>query len=180
MHGKLHDVNSLEGQIWRSKLTERADTKNSRHKKKCSIDEFKLNVSGWWTKEDVWGTSGWEVNSNIAGTINGYGKNTLTWKNYESSGKGFCVFLQHLSQLTWPEQNRFKEVFDKYLRAASKKISVQTTEGNFRRVGNSCSASPEANRKACLPQSIGLKQLGRSIKYMTPVSYTHLTLPTKA
>ena len=167
MHGKLYDLNSVEGQLWRSNLEETADRYHRRHKKKCSVDEFKLNVSGWWTKEDVWGTSGWEMNSNIAGTISGYGKSTLTWKKYESSESGYSIFLQHLSLITWPEQNRFKEVFDRYLKVASKKISVQSSEGNCRLAEHSSSASPEANRKACFPQSIGLKQLGRSIKYMT-------------
>jgi hypothetical protein len=164
MHGKLRDINSVDGQTWKSFLEKRMENNSYRTKSKISKDEFKLNVSGWWTKEDVWGSSGWEVRSNIVGTLHNYGKSALSWKKYETSRKSYNAFLQHLSQLTWPEQTKFKEVFDKYVKAPPRKSIIRIGEDNSKKVGN---LSTEGNRKSLLPQSMGLKQLGRSIKYMT-------------
>ena len=168
MHGRLCHLNSVDGKTWNSILEERSNQNNSnRSRKKNEKVDFMLNVSGWWTKEDVWGTSGWEVRSNIAGTLDSYGKSKLSWKKYEAPAKSYNTFLQHLSQLTWPEQSKFKEVFDKYLQTHTRKNPVHVCEDNSKKAGLSRSPFTEASRKAYLPQSIGLKQLGRSIKYMT-------------
>ena len=167
MHGKLRDLKSVDGELWKSLLENRIKNNSSRTKSKNSKDEIKLNVSGWWSKDDVWGSSGWEVRSNIIGTLQSYGKSALSWKKYETSGKSYNTFLQHLSQLTWPEQTKFKSVFDKYVKAPPKKTLNPNSEDNSKGTGNSKFLCTDGNRKILLPQSMGLKQLGRSIKYMT-------------
>ena len=196
MHGKLKDVRSVDGQMWQITLRKGEDSPKplQRSTKKSSNCEFKMNVSGWWSKDDVWGTSGWEVSSKIKGTLATYGKIRLSWKDYDVAEKSSALFLQHLAQMTWPEQSRFKAVFDKYLKTIHKKKSCSKVfEDSERGIENAKTISTEPGRKH-LPQSIGLKQLGRSIKYMTaaekreeqkkkgknmksmvsPVSYTHL------
>ena len=67
MHGKLKDVRSVDGQMWQITLRKREDSPKplQRSTKKSSNGEFKMNVSGWWSKDDVWGTSGWEVSSSV-------------------------------------------------------------------------------------------------------------------
>ena len=169
MHGKLKDVRSVDGQMWQITLRKREDSAKplQRSTKKSSNGEFKMNVSGWWSKDDVWGTSGWEVSSKIKGTLATYGKIRLSWKDYDVAGKSSTLFLQHLAQMNWPEQSRFKAVFDKYLKTIQKKKSVSKVfEDSEIGIENSKTISTEPGRKH-LPQSIGLKQLGRSIKYMT-------------
>ena len=169
MHGKLKDVRSVDGQMWQITLRKREDSPKplQRSTKKSSNCEFKMNVSGWWSKDDVWGTSGWEVSSKIKGTLATYGKIRLSWQEYNVAEKSSTLFLQHLAQMTWPEQSRFKAVFDKYLKTIHKKKSFSKVfEDSERGIENSKTISTEPGRKH-LPQSIGLKQLGRSIKYMT-------------
>merc|ERR1712183_1052931 len=63
--------------------------------------------------------------------------------------------------------SRFKAVFDKYLKTIHKKKSnSKVFEDCETGIENSKTTSTEPGRKN-LPHSIGLKQLGRSIKYMT-------------
>ena len=168
MHGKLHDIASVDGQTWKSILEKKEAAQSNRVKPNLRKDEIKLNFSPWWTKDDVWGSSGWEVRSNIVGTLNSYGKIHLSWKAYDTSGKSYFKFLQHLSQLHWPEQSKFQNVFDKFLKLQTpKKSSRQSNENLSSNAEHFNSQSGQASRRISLPHSIGLKQLGRSIKYMT-------------
>ena len=165
MCGTLHDLSSVDGQIWKSHLKdiESVSNNHSRRRKHVStIDEVKLNLSGWWTMEDVWGTSGWELNKKLVGLRNNASANALSWDTYKPSSHDDhdSFFLQHLSQLHWSVQWKFKDIFDKYLRTAHKKVSNEAFL-------QSSPASIESSKRVSLPQSIGLKQLGRSIKYMT-------------
>ena len=167
MHGKIHDLESVDGQIWKAISEKRMENTCHRSKKKVPANEFKLNISGWWSKDDVWGTGGWNVSPKISGTLSTYGKNELSWKKYDISERSFTLFLQHLAQLTWPEQRKFKDIFDKFLKSPSKKSLFRLGEDTLKSVGASKSHSLDTNKRLNLPQSIGLKQLGRSIKYMT-------------
>ena len=168
MHGKIHDIESVDGGVWKSILEKKKPIQSNRNNQKHRKDEIKLNFSPWWTKDDVWGSSGWEVSSNIVGTLDSYGKVHLSWKAYETNERSYSIFLQHLSQLHWPEQSKFQNIFDKHLKTqAPKKNARQLSEAFSLDTENGKNFSGQANRRTCLPQSIGLKQLGRSIKYMT-------------
>ena len=168
MHGKLPHVESVDGQTWKSISEKKESVQPHRTSSKQRKDEFKLNYSPWWTKDDVWTSSGWEVRSSVIGTLESYGKVHLSWKSYETDGKSYYKFLQHLSQLHWPEQSKFQNVFDKYLKLQTpKKNHRQSSEALSSNTENDNSPSEQPNRRTCLPQSIGLKQLGRSLRYMT-------------
>ena len=168
MHGKIHHIESVDGRLWKSILEKKNPVQSNRNNQKHRKEEIKLNFSPWWTKDDVWGSSGWEVSPNIVGTLDSYGKVHLSWNAYGTNERSYSLFLQHLSQLHWPEQSKFQNIFDKYLKTqVPKKNARQSSEAFSSDVESGKNISGQANRRTCLPQSIGLKQLGRSIKYMT-------------
>lgn len=139
MHGTVHHVDSVDGGIFRSKPD------------MGTIDKVKMNISGQWSTKDVWESGGWEI-----------GTDHLTWQKYESRwNTENRRFLQSMSHLPWPEQRRFKQVFDQSL--SSKVRLKKKDECEF--------ASREkrgmAAKKQTVPHILDLKQQGRSIKYMT-------------
>lgn len=130
MHGTIDDLESTDGKNWRSNPA------------MGTVEKVKLNVSGPWTMRDVWETTGWEVKDG-----------SLTWRRFGNDDK---LIVQHLAQLPWPEQLRFKLCFDRYL---NRRCDINKSTPK-----RTVDAPP---RKTNLPQAVGLKQTGRSVKYMT-------------
>ena len=143
----------------------------SQRKKSAIANESNLNVSGVWTMEDVFAATGLEMGSNQtkSQTKNDDEQYSLGWKKFGYADDEHSEFLQHLSTITWPEQIRFKGVFEKLLKSANKKVSINESiiGSKNEMLQNSCSSNNNHIKRSSLPHSIGLKQLGRSIKYMT-------------
>ena len=143
MHGTINDLNSTHGKMWRSKPS------------MGTVDRVKLNVSGTWSMREVWEMTSWEVTNE-----------SLTWKRFEDDKK---LFVQHLAQLSWPEQIKFKSCFERFI--------------NKRSDPSKTAYKPQteiSQKKTNLPQAIGLKQLGRSVKYMSMNERDSLNKRTKS
>ena len=142
MHGRLRDI--------KSEIGVQVGLKSSLG----TLEKVKLNVSEFWSTKDVWESGAWEV-----------GKDLLSWHKYEGGRKDNRNFLQRMSNLSWPQQREFKSVYDQG-------VAYKTNKNNRKRLYSSSSDSESRSprkdaKKICLPTSLGMKQQGRSVKYMT-------------
>ncbi len=97
-------------------------------------------------------------------------RDPLSWHKYEPAWSDSRLFLQRVSTLHWSEQRKLKEVYDR---------SLQTRASSSKRKRLLSSSSAEAadesrreKKKQALPLWLGLRQMGRSIKYMTQAERT--------
>ncbi len=87
--------------------------------------------------------------------------NPLSWHKYENAWSEDRNFIQRISSLHWSEQRRIKEIYDR---------SVQSNAGmaaaaKKKKLGGI--GDETKDKRLALPLSLGLKQTGRSVKYMT-------------
>ncbi|TRY79698.1 hypothetical protein TCAL_08328 [Tigriopus californicus] len=139
LHGTINHIDSQDGLYLRSKTAV------------GTLEKVKMNMNGSWTTRDVWGCGGWEISRNL-----------LSWHKFENAQSENRKFLQGLSSFPWSEQQKMKVAFDQAL-----------TKNRSRKRTLSCSDSESAcpaksvKKRSLLLQGLDLKQLGRSVKYMT-------------
>ena len=84
---------------------------------------------------------------------------SLSWRKYDLDLKSQHCLLK-MSRLSWPQQRLFKEAYDRF------KVSSTTNATN--------TATKELIKRNVIVQGLNLKQLGKSIKYMTINEREHL------
>ncbi len=108
----------------------------------------------------------------LDGDLSSTSRDPLSWHKYETAWCENRRFLQRVSSLHWSEQRRFKEAYDRSLQSAASSSSsakqrkrlLSSSSGD---ASSSSSSEERREKKLALPLLLGLKQLGRSLRYMT-------------
>ena len=145
MHGTIKDLLTQDGTHFRSKPS------------LATLEKVRMNISGPWTTKDVWESGGgWEI-----------GRDPLSWHKYESGWSDKRPFLEGISRLNWPTQRAFKQVFDGAVAAASKGARASWRRHNDGSSESEIDSKSSVRKKETLHLALGLKQVSKSVKYMT-------------
>ena len=152
MHGTIKDIGSVDAQEFQAKTL-------------GTVEKVKMNVSEKWTRKDVW-ESGWESSNRV-----------LNWQKYQS-----IEFLQQMASVSWSEQRLFQVTFT--LLDIMIAIKRHHYENIFQDAFNtrkkpSPMSTKEVTRKSVLAQGLQLKQVNKSVKYMTQNERQKKTKKTK-